>query len=151
MKKKYGFVIFGLVVLICILLILNFSKATKYPISQVCIDTSCFQVEVADTFFTQEKGLMNREKLSQDQGMLFIFKNPDIYTFWMKNTLIPLDIIWIDQNQKIVDITKNATACNTETCPEFKSSQHVKYVLEINAGISQEKKFQTGQMVEFKK
>ena len=88
-------------------------------------------VEIADDNLEREQGLMFREMLDQNNGMLFIFENESYQTFWMKNTLIPLDIIFIDKNYGIVDI-KNAIPCEKDPCSLYKSTKPSKYVLEVN-------------------
>src|SRR3989344_1872990 len=70
-------------------------------------------------------------KLNENDGMFFVFENEQERTFWMKNTLIPLDIIFIGNNFEIVDI-KNAVPCKGEPCALYKSSKPAKYVLEVN-------------------
>ena len=95
----------------------------------------CFYVEIADTTEKQTKGLMNRENLDENRGMLFIFDNEGIYSFWMKNTLIPLDIIWLNENKEVVFIKNNAQPCEEENCPSIKPDKEAKYVLEINGGM----------------
>jgi len=75
---------------------------------------------------------MNRESLPQDAGMLFVFDTPGSYGFWMKNTLIPLDIIRLDQNFVVVD-TATMTPCTADPCPSYNHRGLALYVLEINA------------------
>lgn len=75
-----------------------------HKIPQVCTDKVCFSVELARTTQEHEQGLMYRTELAPHEGMLFIFDSPGIYSFWMKNTLIPLDIIWLDDQKYIKDI-----------------------------------------------
>lgn len=106
--------------------------------NQVCLRSRCFFVESAKTNAEREKGLMFREELDVDKGMLFIFDKEDIYPFWMKNTLIPLDIIWLDKDNKIVFINKTSQPCNFLYCPKINPEVSAKYVLEINAGIIDE-------------
>lgn len=113
---------------------------------KVCFEDNCFNVEIADTSETRELGLMFREKLDEDAGMLFIFENEGSYPFWMKNTLIPLDIIWIDSSGKIVDI-REAIPCESEPCQVYYHSDSAKYVLEINKGLSAELGIEIGNMV----
>lgn len=93
---------------------------------------------------------MNREYLDPDKGMLFLFENEGIYNFWMKNTLIPLDIIWIDENKKAVFIKENAMPCNLEDCEIFHPAQKAKYVLEINGGLSEKYGLKFGNEIKFK-
>ena len=115
-----------------------FSPNTRQTTAnQVCFKNDCFTVELAKTTAEQEKGLMNRTELDQNKGMLFIFNTVGVYPFWMKNTLIPLDMIWLDSNNKIVFIAPNVQPCKTLICPNINPLVSAKYVLEINAGSSQ--------------
>jgi uncharacterized membrane protein (UPF0127 family) len=90
-----------------------------------------WNVEIAQTPEEKMKGLMYRTSLSDDEGMLFVFPQEDFHTFWMKNTFIPLDIIWIDKDFRIVDIQTH-TPC-TKNCPYATPKAKAKYVLEVNA------------------
>ena len=92
-------------------------------------------VEVADSKNDQEKGLMYRKMLNKKSGMLFIFKKEKVANFWMKNTYIPLDIIFIKKNGRVDLIKKNVKPLNLKT---IKSKGKVIAVLEINAGESEE-------------
>ncbi len=82
----------------------------------------------------RERGLMYREKIEPDQGMLFVFEEEDLYSFWMKNTLIPLDIIWLNSNLQIVHIEKNVPPCLRDPCPGYSPRSPALYVLELKAG-----------------
>jgi len=105
------------------------------PVSQsstVTLDNKTFSVEVADTEADQERGLSGHTPLSDNQGMLFVFSNPDNYGFWMKGMTFPLDIIWFDQNFRVVHIEKNLSP---RTYPKiYYPGTNSVYVLEINAG-----------------
>lgn len=90
-----------------------------------------FKVEVADTDQTREIGLMYRKSLAPDAGMLFDFKTPQDVAFWMKNTLIPLDMLFIDQNGVIVNIKEEATPLSETPIP---AGAPVLGVLEIRGG-----------------
>ncbi|MBW2995533.1 DUF192 domain-containing protein [Candidatus Woesearchaeota archaeon] len=119
-----------LVVLFCLLLLAGCqSKSPK-----VCINEKCFEVELAVTTEQRAKGLMHRTHLDEDKGMLFVFEKSDIYGFWMKNTLIPLDIIWIDENKTIVHINKDTQPCKQDPCLSYRPEKEAKYVLELSAG-----------------
>ena len=100
--------------------------------SEVQIGNVKLTVEIADSQEERERGLSERASLDDDKGMLFIFKNPGRYGFWMKDMSFPIDIIWIDESWKIVDIKTNVSPA---TYPKsFFSVRSAKYVLETNAG-----------------
>lgn len=107
----------------------------KNTVPEICMDKACFTVEIARTEAEQEQGLMNRESLPEKSGMLFIFSKPDIYDFWTKNTLIPLDMIRIDDTYMVVNIL-TAQPCISDPCSIYKPEVLAKYVVEINAGIA---------------
>lgn len=125
--------IFIIAVLALLLFYNNFGVARKQ--GRVCFNDKCFNVSLATTPVEQERGLMFVNHLDEDRGMLFIFQEDGVYPFWMKNTLIPLDIIWIDSSGKVVFISRNTQPC-TSTCPNIDPGKQARYVLEINAGIS---------------
>jgi len=137
-------------VLIAILLSIGLILATNYllnhnPKNTVLIDGKQFKVELAKTDAEREKGLMNSDNLDADTGMLFIFKKSEIQTFWMKNTFIPLDIIWIDKD-KIVDIA-TLDPDSPDFTPQYTPKEKAKYVLELNAGTVEENDFKIGDKV----
>jgi uncharacterized membrane protein (UPF0127 family) len=90
------------------------------------------KVEVVTTPPDQARGLMYRRSLDKDSGMLFIFGEEAPRSFWMKNTLIPLDMIFVSADLVIVDIT-TMQPCTTDPCPSYTSRQPAKYVVEVNA------------------
>ena len=114
------------------------SKPQIYPQSQtrVCRGSKCVTVEVAENVLEQAHGLMFREHMEEERGMLFIFKTENIYPFWMKNTLIPLDMIWMNDKKEIVYIHKGAEPCKTMICPSINPATPARYVLEVNAGVA---------------
>jgi uncharacterized membrane protein (UPF0127 family) len=97
--------------------------------------TARFKVEFVDSGPARERGLMFRRSLAPDAGMLFDFKTPQEVAFWMKNTLIPLDMLFIDENGKIATIYREATPLSLANIP---SNAPVRAVLEIPGGRSQE-------------
>jgi uncharacterized protein len=94
-------------------------------------------VEVVDTPEERQLGLMHREELCEHCGMLFVFEEEDEHSFWMKNTLIPLDIIFIDKDFFIVDIIR-ADPCEEDPCEFYTPSDIVLYAVEVNQGFSEE-------------
>ncbi len=105
-----------------------------------------FKVEVADSPLKRELGLQYRRDLSVDQGMIFLFPAAAEQSFWMKNTPIPLDMIFISSDRKIVGIVERATPFSLDARSVRGASQ---YVLEINGGLSQKYGFKPGDPVRF--
>ena len=95
-------------------------------------------VEVSDDQEEFMRGLMFRQHLPWNAGMLFVFNDEDPRTFWMKNTLIPLDMIFVDSDSKIVDIIENVPPCKQDECPTYPSREPAQHVLEVNAGFVQD-------------
>lgn len=105
--------------------------------------------ELAVTPAERERGLMFREKLEPDQGMLFVFEEEDLYSFWMKNTLIPLDIIWLNSHQQIVHIERDVPPCQHDPCPGYRPRQPALYVLELKGGQAEANGLQLYQRISF--
>jgi uncharacterized membrane protein (UPF0127 family) len=98
-------------------------------------------IEIADDDYQRETGLMYRSSMQDDRGMLFIFEDEQPRGFYMKNTDIPLDLIFLNAQNKIVSIAKNAQPRNLETIPSEAPAQ---YVLEVNAGLADQWNLQPG-------
>lgn len=98
-------------------------------------------IEISDNDYERETGLMYRKKLAEDHGMLFIFEQEEPRGFYMKNTNIPLDLVFLDENKVIVSIAENARPHSMET---IFSEVPAMYVLEINAGLAREWNLQKG-------
>jgi uncharacterized membrane protein (UPF0127 family) len=120
------------------------------PESQVCSEETCFTVEIADSFTERQRGLMFRESLEDDRGMLFIFDEPGVHRFWMKNTLIPLDIIWIDENWTVIFVNPKTPPCTANPCPSYGPSERTMYVLEINSGLAEKSGISQGNELSIK-
>ena len=135
-----------------IYLIFNFFLVSFYTFSNEKIDVSIynknitFNVEVAKTIEERRIGLMYRKKLLNNEGMLFIFPREKIIQLWMKNTYIPLDVIFISENKVIVDIKKNMEKLS-ETI--VKSKVKSRYALEFNAGLINKLDIEIGDKILF--
>jgi uncharacterized membrane protein (UPF0127 family) len=105
-----------------------------------------FQVEIADTPSKREMGLQYRRELAPDHGMIFLFSTEEQQSFWMKNTAIALDMIFISAERKIVGIAENTVPFSLDARSVNGRSQ---YVLEINAGLSRRYGFKAGDTVRF--
>ncbi len=109
-------------------------------------------VDVADTKDKRQKGLSSRDQLPFSEGLLFVFDSPSQYAIWMKGMKFAIDIIWIDENKKIVDIAADAVPEPDKRDGELKIYQPrgpAKYVLEINAGLAKLNNLQIGDAVGF--
>jgi uncharacterized membrane protein (UPF0127 family) len=95
-----------------------------------------FDIEIADTEPSRERGLMFRDSMPADHGMLFLFDDLAVRTFWMKNTHIPLDILYFDQNYQLISAQQRVPPCRSEPCVVYPSEGPAKYVLELNAGMA---------------
>lgn len=104
------------------------------------------EVEIAENEAERAKGLMFRSYLPDSVGMLFIFEQPDDHSFWMKNTSIPLDIIYVGPDKKIVSIAQNAQPYSEEPIPPYGL---VQYVVEVNAGFTKRNNIQSGDAISF--
>lgn len=109
---------------------------------------AALDIEIADNDFEIQTGLMYRSSMKNDRGMLFIFPNELERSFYMKNTRIPLDIIYFDKNNKLVSIQKNAKPFDETSLP---SNGAAKYVLEVNGGLTDTWNLEVGDLLEFRK
>ena len=91
-------------------------------------------IEVADTEASRQRGLMNRRGISSSEGMLFIFPDPDSLSFWMRNTAIPLDILFIDENYDVVNIARRVRPLSDD---RVLSTAPAKYVVEVRGGVTE--------------
>jgi uncharacterized protein len=113
-------------------------------LEQVTVGPAIFQVEMARTPQERQRGLMFRQELPQDRGMLFV-QSPGPVAFWMKNTYIPLDLLYFDADGRLLQIEAGVPPCKTPNCPIYPSATAtVQYILEINAGEAARRGIQVG-------
>lgn len=105
-------------------------------------------IEIADTAYERTRGLMHRRSLPDGAGMIFIFERPGPRSFWMRNTYIPLDIIFADEKKKIITIHKKTKPLSYDL---IRSTGDVKYVVEVNAGFCDRHGISVGDFIEFKR
>jgi uncharacterized protein len=115
------------------------SKATGDTIRNI-------DIELATTDEQRATGLMNRKSMDESQGMLFIFPEAGQQSFYMKNTYISLDIVYVDANKEIVSVQKYATPLSEESLPSYKEAM---YVVEVNAGFIDKNKIVYGDKISF--
>jgi uncharacterized membrane protein (UPF0127 family) len=145
LRSFLGFFILLVIIIDIIFFFVVFSSEESE--GSVCFDKGCFDIEVADEASERINGLMGREELDKDSGMLFVFDREEVQGFWMKNTLISLDIIWIDSNNRVVYIKNDALPCE-DNCEIYFSNESALYVFEINAGMAKEFGIDVGEIAE---
>ena len=109
-----------------------------------------FQVEVADDDAERARGLMFRDAMADDHGMLFIHDRQEPQAYWMKNTRIPLDILYFDRDRRLVSQQRDVPPCSAgDRCPPYPSRAPAQYVLELNAGQAARLKLEDGALLTF--
>ncbi|MGB8816258.1 MAG: DUF192 domain-containing protein [Minisyncoccia bacterium] len=121
------------------------TPTTESQTRNILVASSTISVEIASSSEDMMRGLSNRASLEDGKGMLFIFNNTGSHGFWMKDMLIPIDIIFIDENLLVVGIEKSLLP---STYPEIFGGEYVsKYVLEVPAGFSDKNEIKIGDVV----
>ncbi|MBS3093128.1 DUF192 domain-containing protein [Candidatus Pacearchaeota archaeon] len=144
------FRIFSSIILIIVLL------TYFYFYSSDTNEKNKISIQIKNQTFILEKAIIEKEKsrglmyktLEDNEGMIFIFDNEQSRSFWMKNTLIPLDIIFLDKNNKIVDIKENFQPCREDPCESYQSKPAM-YVIELNAGTIEKLEIRNGDIINF--
>ena len=125
-------------------------QSTGTPLIKVAYPTGArILAELADTPQKRARGLMFRDRLANDKGMLFVFEEAGQWSFWMKNTMVALDILWIGPDKRIVYIEENVPICRQDPCPEYQSNADALYALELPAGSVKRDKLAKGMRLEF--
>lgn len=135
-----------LLILSCSIICTQYATATESSLTrrQFHIDTYIVDAELARTADERQRGLMFRESLAENQGMMFQFTRADHYCMWMKNTLIPLSIAFIDEQGKIINIEEMQPNSEQTTCAKSKA----RYALEMNAGWYHQRQIKAGQQIQ---
>ena len=117
-------------------------EAVEFPRGTIKLDDNVIEVQIADTQPRRVRGLMFQEQLPYDQGMIFVFDAPGLHSLWMLNMQFPLDMMWFDDQGKIVHIEKDVPPCKsaleTATCTVVNPSAEALYILEVTAGFIDE-------------
>ena len=144
-----NFIIIVVLVIVAVIIYRQFFHLTPTDSMSLKIKNKIYQLEIARTTAQHSQGLMNRPTLCPDCGMIFVFSFESPQMFWMKNTQIPLDIIFLDKNGQVINI-ENATPApgvSDFNLPLYKSTSPAQYVIELNAGDSQQLKLIPGDKI----
>jgi uncharacterized membrane protein (UPF0127 family) len=124
-------------------------KCAGSSFTQLFIGQEELTVELAHTEMARAMGLMHRRHLGRGMGMLFVFPDSDYRSFWMKNTLIELDIIYIDTDKRVAHIEAHVPPCKADPCPSYPSSRPARYVLELDGGEAERFGLKIGDRIDF--
>jgi len=113
-------------------------ESVEFPRGTIMIDDVPLEVQIADTEPRRVRGLMFQDQLPYDQGMIFVFDKPGLYSLWMLNMQFSLDMMWFDEDGKIIHIEKDVSPCKTPleiaTCQSIIPEGQAVYVLEVTSG-----------------
>jgi len=109
------------------------------------------RIELAADDDTRARGLMYRDRVPAGTGMLFLFAQSGEYPFWMKNTLVPLDMIWLDEARRVVHVASSVPPCKADPCPSYPPNAQAKYVLELGAGEAAKHRVANGATLTFER
>jgi uncharacterized membrane protein (UPF0127 family) len=125
------------------------ADATRPSDAAVLPSGRIYSLEVARTPQEQEQGLMFRESLPEKAGMLFSFTDKGVHHFWMKNTMIPLDMVWMDAEGKVIFVSANTPPCKADPCPSYGPDSPAASVLEIAGGSAAKESIVIGAVLRF--
>lgn len=112
-------------------------------------DGHVVHIEIANTDELRAQGLMYRDQLAPGDGMLFFFQSEGEYPFWMKNTRIPLDMLWIDSNHRVAHVKYEVPPCHADPCPSYPPHANARYVLEVFGGVAKQHGVKAGDVLRF--
>lgn len=141
---------FHLLSMTCAMLLLSACAARAHGL-WVELRGHRYNVEIAETEQQRERGLMFRDSLAPDSGMLFVHESEQPLSYWMKNTRIPLDILYFDQQRQLVSVATAPPCSLGNACPPFPSEGPARYVLELNAGDARKLHAVKGDRINFSK
>ncbi len=139
-------------VLVTLALALGTARAEANPavIPLTLPSGKVLQVEVMVKDEDRAMGLMFRPSLPLDRGLLFLFDPPpDFHTIWMKNCRFPIDIVWLDEEKKVVHVAESVPPCTGDPCPIYQPLRKASYVVELNAGQARREKAAVGATLAF--
>lgn len=139
------------VVIGCFLLVVVLGSCVRAQVKMIplYIGSVEFTVEIADTTEKQMVGLMNRMSISDNFGMLFVNAEEDYHSMWMKNTLVHLDLIFLNKSRQVVSMYINVPPCEKDPCESYPSRVRAMYVLELRGNRAKELNLKIGDTIFF--
>jgi hypothetical protein len=111
-----------------------YPAAIEFDRSSLIINGVQYSIEIAKSPIQRQQGLMFRENLNIHQGMLFVYPRSGNHRIWMKNTLIPLSVIWLDDNETVIEV-KILPPCKFDPCPSYGVAEPAKYIIELSSEV----------------
>lgn len=146
-EQRAKWIVGGILLIILALVGWNIYNRAAEPQTRVRIGDAVFAAEVAQTDAERQKGLSGRRALPENSAMLFKYEESGHHGIWMKDMHIDIDIVWLNEDQKVVYIVKNASP---DTYPRvFRPEKLAKYILEMNAGLVEKKSISIGRKADF--
>ncbi len=136
-------------IVIILIVVAGLWLCSKSQAATVCIKDTCVNVEVVTTMQDMRRGLQGRGSLADNHGMLFAFTSDGYQRFWMKEMKFAIDIIWIDNQHRIVSIVSSCPPCVQDPCAIYVPSQKARYVLEVPAGFALKHHWKEGDTFQF--
>lgn len=144
-KPPIGYLIFGAILLFGSIFLWRFVPTPDQVVIKSADHSSAVRVSIADDSASRAQGLSGVDKLGQNEGKLFVYQEPEIPKFWMKDMKFPIDIIWIDEQYKITGFEQSVQPSSYPTT--FSPKTPIKYALEVNADFVSDRKIQVGDYV----
>src|SRR3989344_3199032 len=116
--------------------------------ANICFRSECFSVQMAETMFQKMRGLKFVDDLRRNEGMIFMFRSERRRAFWMKDVFVPLDLIWLDEKFRVVEITSDQKPCQGLFCPIIISKNKAQHVVELNGGTADRIGIRDGELAE---
>lgn len=145
LKRCYGG--FVVVFIVCSVFVFAGGCRARAKENHACYKNHCYVVELAISEEQRIQGLQERDHLDKNSGMLFALDEQTPRKFWMKDTWIPLDMVWLDYMGKIIYIEHAAVPCEKDPCPTYGPNVPASYVLEINAGQAAQQDMRVGERI----
>lgn len=133
---------------ILIAVIVSYALATFQPKTEVIIGTQPYRLSVADDDISRQKGLSGVTELGKNEGLLMVFDTDEKHGIWMKDMLIPIDILWLDSNKKVIYIVQDAQP-ELSTSEVFTPNKPARYVIELASGSAKQHSVRVGHEIQF--